>query len=44
VSDGWIGRSHFVSSDPYLNASVDEFRVSCRTYTADEIKNLAHGP
>jgi Concanavalin A-like lectin/glucanases superfamily len=44
VSDGWIGRSHFVSTDPYLNASVDEFRVSCRAYTADEIKNLAHGP
>ncbi len=44
VSDGWIGRSHFVDSDPYLNASVDEFRVSCRAYSSDEIKNLAHGP
>ena len=44
VSDGWIGRSHFVSSDPYLNASVDEFRVSCRAYSSDEVKNLAHGP
>lgn len=35
----WLGKSRF--SDPYLAGSLDELRVSCRAYTADEIKNLA---
>lgn len=35
----WIGRSMF--PDPYLDASLDETRISCRAYTPDEIKQLA---
>lgn len=35
----WIGRSMF--QDPYLDAAIDDYRVSCRAFTADEIKQLA---
>ncbi len=35
----WLGKSRF--SDPYLDGSIDDLRVSCRAYTGDEIKNLA---
>ncbi len=41
TTDNWFGRSTF-PTDPYLNAGLDEMRISCRAYTADEIKNLAH--
>jgi hypothetical protein len=40
VTANWLGKSRF--PDPYLNASLDELRISCRTYTADEIKSLAY--
>jgi hypothetical protein len=40
VTANWLGKSRF--GDPYLNGSIDELRISCRAYTADEIKNLAH--
>jgi hypothetical protein len=43
VATAYLGRSHF-PVDPYLNAGIDELRISCRAYTSDEIKNLAHGP
>jgi hypothetical protein len=43
VATSYLGRSHF-ATDPYLNGGIDELRVACRAYTADEIKNLAHGP
>jgi hypothetical protein len=41
VTANWLGQSRF-AADPYLNASLDELRISCRTYTADEIKSLAY--
>ncbi|HEY1815356.1 MAG TPA: LamG domain-containing protein [Kofleriaceae bacterium] len=39
MTHAWLGKSRF--SDPYLAGSLDDLRVSCRAYTADEIKNLA---
>jgi hypothetical protein len=36
----WIGRSQY-AGDPYLNASVDDFRFSCRAFSATEIGALA---
>jgi hypothetical protein len=35
----WLGRSTF--ADPYLNGSLDEVRISCRAFTADEIRQLS---
>jgi hypothetical protein len=40
LTENFIGKSRF-PADPYLNAAVDELRISCRAFTADEIKNLA---
>ena len=37
----WLGRSLFPQFDPYLNAQLDELRISCRAYTAAEIAQLA---
>jgi hypothetical protein len=42
VTDYSLGKSRF--SDPYLNGAIDDLRISCRAYTSDEIKSLAHGP
>ena len=39
MTHAWIGKSRF--PDPYLAGSLDDVRISCRAYTADEIKNLA---
>lgn len=39
----WLGKSEFEATDAYLNAAVDDLIISCRAFTADEIKNLA-GP
>jgi hypothetical protein len=39
VTDNWLGKSRF--PDPYLNGSIDEMRIACRAYSADEIKNLS---
>jgi hypothetical protein len=36
----WLGKSQG-APDAYLNAALDELRISCRAFTADEIKNLA---
>lgn len=36
TTQNWIGRSQF-STDPYLNGSVDEFRIYSRALTASEI-------
>jgi hypothetical protein len=41
VTDYSLGKSRF--SDPYLNGAIDDLRISCRAYTSDEIKTLAHG-
>jgi hypothetical protein len=40
ITDYSLGKSRF--QDPYLNGSIDELRISCRAYTGDEIKALAH--
>jgi hypothetical protein len=39
TTENWLGRSRF--PDPYLDGAIDELRISCRAYTADEIKNLS---
>jgi len=41
TTENWLGRSRF-PSDQYLNGAIDDLRISCRAYTADEIKNLAN--
>lgn len=35
----WIGRSMF--PDPYLDAAIDDLRVSCTAYSAEQIAELA---
>lgn len=40
LTELWLGKSRF--PDSYLNGSIDELRISCRAYTADEIKNLSY--
>ncbi len=40
TNSNYIGRSQFVSDDPYLDATIDEFRVYDRALSADEIKAL----
>jgi hypothetical protein len=40
ITDYSLGKSRF--QDPYLNGAIDELRISCRAYTGDEIKSLAH--
>jgi hypothetical protein len=42
TTENYLGKSRFVDTDPYLHAALDELRISCRAFTADEIKNLAH--
>lgn len=37
----WIGKANPAFNDPHLNAAIDDLRISCRAYTADEIKMLA---
>lgn len=37
----WLGRSLFWEADPYLNAQLDDLRISCRAYTPTEIARLA---
>jgi Concanavalin A-like lectin/glucanases superfamily len=39
TNEHWLGKSRF--PDPYFNGAFDEVRISCRAYTADEIKSLA---
>ncbi|HMG56162.1 MAG TPA: LamG domain-containing protein, partial [Kofleriaceae bacterium] len=40
TTQNWIGRSR-AAGDRYLSGSLDELRVACRAYTADEIVNLS---
>jgi hypothetical protein len=42
TTENYLGKSRFVDTDPYLHAALDDLRISCRAFTADEIKNLAH--
>ena len=39
----YLGRS-FNPATPGFNGAIDEVLVSCRAYTADEIKQLAYLP
>lgn len=41
TTQNWLGKSQFFVADAYLDAALDELRISCRAYTGDEIKNLA---
>lgn len=36
----WLGRSTF-GTDPYLDASIDDLRVSCTAYSAEQIAAIA---
>jgi len=36
----WLGRSQY-TADPYLNGTLDDVRMSCRAYGAEEIAALA---
>lgn len=40
TTQNYFGKSRF--PDPYLHGSLDELRIACRAFTADEIKSLAH--
>jgi len=42
TTENYLGKSRFVATDPYLHAALDDLRISCRAFTADEIKNLSH--
>jgi hypothetical protein len=42
TANNYIGRSQF-SIDPYLEGSVDEFRIYNRALSPDEIQALANG-
>lgn len=39
MSNSWLGRSEY--ADPYLAGKLDEIKVSCRAYSAQEIAALA---
>lgn len=39
TAHAWIGRSTF--PDPYLDASIDDLRISCTAYSAAQIATLA---
>jgi hypothetical protein len=41
TNEHWLGKSRF--NDPTFNGAFDEVRISCRAFTADEIRNLAFG-
>ena len=36
----WLGRSQY-TADPYLNGTLDDVRMSCRAYSAEEVAALA---
>jgi hypothetical protein len=39
TAQNWLARSRF--GDAYLNGAIDDMRISCRAYTADEILSLS---
>lgn len=39
TTENYFGKSRF--PDAYLHAALDDLRISCRAYTADEIMNLS---
>jgi hypothetical protein len=40
----YLGKSRDDMTNPGLDATIDEVLISCRNYTADEIKQLAYRP
>lgn len=36
----WLGRSQY-TTDPYLNGSLDDVRISCRAYSEEEVAALS---
>jgi hypothetical protein len=38
--NNWLGRSQY-SADPRMNGSIDDVRISCRAFSAQEIATLA---
>ena len=42
TTQNWIGRSEY-SSDPFLNATVDDFQIYNRALSATEVQTLAGG-
>jgi hypothetical protein len=42
TTQDWIGRSEY-GGDPYLNAAVDDFNISSRALSPDEVATLATG-
>jgi len=40
TANNWLGRSQY-EVDPYLQGSLDDVRIACRAYSADEIAALA---
>jgi hypothetical protein len=43
TTENWIGRSRR-AGDRFLNGALDELRIACRAYSADEIMNLSRPP
>jgi len=41
TTDNYLGKSRFEATDSYLHAALDDLRIACRAFTADEIKSLA---
>jgi len=41
TTDNYLGKSQFEATDSYLHAALDDLRIACRAFTADEIKSLA---
>jgi hypothetical protein len=40
TANNWLGDSQY-TADPTLNGTLDDFRISCRAYTASEILAIA---
>lgn len=40
TSNVWLGRSQY-TADPYLNGTLDDVRMSCRAYSAEDVAALA---
>jgi hypothetical protein len=40
TTENWIGKSR-ATGERYLSAALDELRIACRAYTANEIANLS---
>jgi hypothetical protein len=41
TSQNWLGRSQFITVDPYFNGSLDDFRIYNRALSESEVRYLA---